>query len=115
MATKELLPNEEQASAASTRKYQRKTSSVLYLAVITRPDIAFAISQLCRFNINPSNKHHKAIDHLLRYLRTTRTLALQLGGTNTFDVYSDASFADNTIDRKSSQAYIMKLFRGTIG
>ncbi|KAJ3455051.1 hypothetical protein MRS44_013651 [Fusarium solani] len=115
MATKELLPNEERASAASTRKYQRKTGSVLYLAVITRPDIAFAVSRLCRFNMNPSDEHHKAVDHLLRYLRTTRTLALQLGGTDTFDVYSDASFADNTIDRKSSQAYVMKLFGGTIG
>ena len=115
MATKELLPNEERASAASTRKYQRKTGSVLYLAVITRPDIAFAVSRLCRFNMNPSDEHHKAVDHLLRYLRATRTLALQLGGTDTFDVYSDASFADNTIDRKSSQAYVMKLFGGTIG
>jgi hypothetical protein len=30
-------------------------------------------------------------------------------------VASDASFADNTIDRKSSQAYAMKLFNGLIG
>ena len=28
---------------------------------------------------------------------------------------SDASFADNSIDRKSSQAYAMKLFGGMIG
>ena len=27
---------------------------------------------------------------------------------------SDASFADNTIDRKSSQGYAIKLFRGLI-
>ena len=30
-------------------------------------------------------------------------------------VASDASFADNTADRKSSQAYAMKLFNGLIG
>lgn len=30
-------------------------------------------------------------------------------------VASDASFADNSIDRKSSQAYAMKLFDGMIG
>jgi hypothetical protein len=30
-------------------------------------------------------------------------------------VASDASFADNTIDRKSFQAYAMKLFNGLIG
>ncbi|KAL9563879.1 hypothetical protein ACKAV7_011914 [Fusarium commune] len=65
--------------------------------------------------MNPSQDHHEALIHLLRYLRHTRALALQLGGTDTFDVYSDASFADNTIDQKSSQAYVMKLFGGTIG
>ncbi|SCO80638.1 uncharacterized protein FRV6_04851 [Fusarium oxysporum] len=35
--------------------------------------------------------------------------------SDTFDVYSDASFANNTIDQKSLQAYVMKLFGGTIG
>jgi hypothetical protein len=115
MTTKELLPNEERASTASIQQYQRKTGSVLYLAVITRPDIAFAVSRLCRFNMNPSDDHHEALDHLFRYLQNTRALALQLGGTDTFDMYSDASFADNTIERKSSQAYVMKLFGGTIG
>ena len=44
----------------------------------------------------------------------TRSLALQLGGGNTLDVASDASFADNTLDRKSSQGYIIKLFGGLI-
>ncbi|SCO78460.1 uncharacterized protein FRV6_02673 [Fusarium oxysporum] len=114
MTTKELFPNEERATAASIQEYQHKTGSVLYLAVITRPDIAFTVSQLCRFNINLSEEHYEGVNHLLRYLQNTRTLALQLGGTDTFDVYSDASFADNTINRKSSQAYVMKLFRGTI-
>jgi hypothetical protein len=31
-----------------------------------------------------------------------------------FEVISDASFADNSIDRRSSQAYAMKLFGGMI-
>jgi hypothetical protein len=42
-------------------------------------------------------------------------LALQFGGDDTFIVASDASFADNAIDCKISQAYVMKLFSGTIG
>ena len=40
------LPRE----AASTMLYQRKIGSVLYAATITRPDIAFAVSRLARFN-----------------------------------------------------------------
>ena len=38
-----------------------------------------------------------------------------MGGNNDFIVYSDASFANNTIDCKSSQAYAIKLFGGLIG
>jgi len=36
--------------AASTMLYQRKMGSILYAATITHPDIAFAVSQLARFN-----------------------------------------------------------------
>ena len=41
-------------------------------------------------------------------------LALELGGGDTLIVATDASFADNTVDRRSSQGYIVKLFGGLI-
>jgi hypothetical protein len=117
MTDKELLPSHEIASPASINRYQRKVGSILYAAVITRIDIAFAASRLARFNMNPGQEHHEAADRVLRYLRGTKYHALQLGGEgeDTFVVASDASFADNSIDRKSSQAYVMRLFGGTIG
>jgi len=52
---------------------------------------------------------------VLHYLHNTRRLALQLGGEDDFVVASNASFADNSIDRKSSQAYTIKLFGGLVG
>jgi hypothetical protein len=115
MSGPELLPNEDGASIASIRRYQKKIGSILYAAVVTRPDIAFAVSRLARFNMNPSNEHHAAADKVIHYLKRTRSLALQLGGGDGFLVASDASFADNSIDRKSSQGYVMQLFGGTIG
>ncbi|OAQ57704.1 polyprotein [Purpureocillium lilacinum] len=115
MRREELLPNDERASISSIRAYQRKIGSILYAAVITRPDVAFAAARLARFNANPGPEHHLAADQVLLYLRRTKTLALQFGGSDVFTVASDASFADNTTDRKSSQAYVMQLFGGTIG
>jgi hypothetical protein len=37
-----------------------------------------------------------------------------LGQGETFDIASNASFADNTQDQKSSQGYAIKLFSGLI-
>ena len=80
----------------------------------TRPDIAFATSRIARFLSNPSAEHHIAADRILLYLAATKSRALQLGGGDHLQVASDASFADNTLDRKSSQGYAIKLFNGLI-
>src|SRR4029077_10092348 len=88
---------------------------MLYAAVTTRIDIAFAVSRLARFLTNPGPEHHAAADRVLSYLKRHRGLGLQLGGGDHFTVASDASFADNTLDRKSSQAYVMTLSGGVIG
>ena len=115
MTKAELLPHQGRASYASISSYQRKCGSVLYAAVISRPDIAFAVSRIARHNANPSQEHHEAVNRVIRYLGKTRHYALRFGGEDDFVVASDASFADNTLDRKSSQAYAMKLFGGLIG
>ena len=52
---------------------------------------------------------------MLHYLHNTRKLALRLGGEDDFVVASDASFGDNSIDRKSLQAYTIKLFGSLVG
>ena len=115
MGTEELRPHDGLASAKERRRYQVKVGSLLYAAVTSRPDIAFGVSRLARFMTNPSQEHHDAADRVLCYLRKHSGLALQFGGGDDFEVASDASFADNTIDRKSSQAYAMKLFGGLVG
>jgi transposase InsO family protein len=118
---------------ASTKLYQKKMGSMLYAATTTRPDIAFAVSRLTRFNQDPSLEHHRAADRVIQYLYGTRSRAICYGdndgmndrrddgGDNrsgkeaqSFICASDASFADNTVDRKSSQGYIMTLFGGPI-
>ena len=115
MTKTELFPYEHRASRQIVRAYQRKIGSLLYAAVTTRIDIAFAVSRLARFLTNPSPEHHAAADRVLHYLYRHREPGLQLGGSDDFLVATDSSFANNTMDRKSSQAYVMVLFGGVIG
>jgi hypothetical protein len=51
---------------------------------------------------------------VLLYLLNTQNLALRQGGGLHLEVASDASFADNSSDRKSSQGYTIRLFGGLI-
>lgn len=114
MANLELLPSPNLATPAEINRYQRKIGSLLFAAVTTRPDVAFATSRLARFLVNPSTEHQKAADRVILYLNGTKTRALQLGHGEGLEVASDASFADNTADRKSSQGYVIKLFGGLV-
>src|SRR6266480_7979418 len=100
----ELFPYDKQASRQAVQAYQRKVRSVLYAAVTTQIDIAFAVSRLTRFLTNSSPEHHAAADHVICYLQQHQGLSLQLGRADDFLVATNASFADNTLDQKSSQA-----------
>jgi hypothetical protein len=44
----ELMSYEGKATRHSIKKYQRKVGSLLYAAVITRPNVAFAVSRLAK-------------------------------------------------------------------
>ena len=64
--------------------------------------MAFAVSRLARFLINPGLLHHKVTNKVINYLASTKNLALHFGGFNNFEIANNALFANNTLDRKSS-------------
>lgn len=101
MTTVELKPQENAATLPEINRYQRKIGSLLFAAVTTRPDMAFTTSRLARFLTNPGQHHQDAAGRVLLYLQSTGNQALELGGDDCLEVASDASFADNTPNRKS--------------
>jgi Reverse transcriptase (RNA-dependent DNA polymerase) len=118
MISEPLLPNEGVADQASIHLYQRKVGSIIYNAVISRPDVARAAAALSSFLANPSSAHMAAANRCIQYLYGTRQLGILYDGELSDDselaVYTDASFADNLPDRKSSQGYLITLFGGPI-
>ena len=91
--------------------YQAMVGSIIYASIMTRPDVAKAATVLSRFSHNPGRTHEMAAKHCIQYLYGTRFLALQAdGSSNQFECFSDAAFADDPNDRKSSQGYLMQLF-----
>jgi hypothetical protein len=87
-----------------------------------RPDVAFAASQLSHFLQNPSLEHLNVINWTIRYLFSTRFLAIQFNGAlpsassslGPLVIASDASFADDIESRRSSHGFTIQLFGGLI-
>ena len=48
----------------------------MYLAVSTRPDIAFSVNNLARFNSNPQKEHCTALKQILKYLKGTTNIGI---------------------------------------
>ena len=81
----------EEAKRMWRTPYRQAIGSLMYLAVATRPDIAFAISILSRFLNNPGNAHWQAVKHIFRYLKHTKDIELTYGGErHDLEGYTDA-------------------------
>ena len=76
--------------------------------------MAFTVSRLTKFLINPGLLHHKITNKVINYLISRKDLTLYFGGSNNLEVVNNGLFADNTLDRKNSQAFAIKLFGGLI-
>ena len=53
-----LFLSQETAISASIHLFQRKTGSILFAAISTRPNVTFATSRLARFNTNPNDEYY---------------------------------------------------------
>ena len=114
-----------QATLDEFRAYQERVGSINWLAVQTRPDAAKAASTLAQYLANPTKRHLAAADHCIRYLLESKELSIQFGGSSSSSNYltstskeflgaSDASFADDTNTRRSSEGWLFQLFNGPI-
>jgi hypothetical protein len=54
--------------------YQSLVGSLMYLMTATRPNLAFTVSMLSKFNAVPTDEHVSAAKRALRYLKQTRKL-----------------------------------------
>ena len=91
-------------------RYQSAVGSLLYLSTRSRPDIAFAVGNAARYCAEPSQSHWSAVKRILRYLKGTADLGLLYERANpNLAGYSDADWAGDINDRKSTSGYVFML------
>ena len=117
--SKKQCPSAEQAAVMSSEQlwYRSLVASLIYFVAWTRPDMAYAVSKLCKYMQNPGREHIIALKRLLRYLKGTKDCGLKydfsVGVRSTkAGVYGfyDASHADCVDTLKSTMAHIFLFF-----
>ncbi|KAJ8709420.1 hypothetical protein PYW07_009246 [Mythimna separata] len=89
--------------------YQELIGSLMYLAVSTRPDIAFVCSKLSQYNTCYNEVHWLAAKRVLRYLSGTTDYGLNFRrGSKKIEILSDADWAGDINDRKSYSGFVSK-------
>ncbi|KAL5824162.1 hypothetical protein ACOSQ3_020225 [Xanthoceras sorbifolium] len=96
--------------------YASAVGSLMYAQVCTRPDIAFVVGMLGRYQSNPGLDHWKAVKKVMRYLQGTKDYMLMYRRTDNLEVigYSDSDFAGCVDSRKSTSGYIFMMASGAV-
>ena len=96
--------------------YAFAVGSMMYAHVCTRPDIAFVVGMLGRYQSNPGLDHWRAAKKVMRYLQGTKDYMLMFRHTDSLEVvgYLDADFSGCVDSRKSTSGYIFMLADGAV-
>ncbi|XP_073360779.1 uncharacterized protein [Aegilops tauschii subsp. strangulata] len=108
------LPSSEKISAFEGQplkeeeitKYRSAVGALQYLT-LTRPDISFAVNKVCQYLHAPTTVHWTAVKRIVRYIRYTVSLGLQVKRSNStlVSAFSDADWAGCSDDRKSTGGF----------
>lgn len=97
-------------SSEDATRYRSVVGALQYLS-LTRPDISFCVNRVCQFMASPTVDHWTAVKRILRYLRATMDMGLWFTRSSSFllSAFSDADWAGNLDDRRSTGGYIIFL------
>ena len=119
--SQKLSPGNEDSERVDPQRYKSAVGSLLHLSTRTRPDIAYAVGLVARFSSDPCKQHWVAVKRIFRYLRGSTNLGLlfvagksRSGCSETCVGFSDADWAGDISDRKSTTGYFFFNAEGAV-
>lgn len=95
--------------------YGTLVGKLMFLAVSTRPDIAYSVGTLARFISAPTLTHWQAAKGVVRYLAATKDRGITFRGRQLELMgFCDADYAGDLDTRKSTTGYVFTLNGGAI-
>lgn len=107
---KSKLSNKEGKPVANPTEYRSLAGALQYLT-FTRPDIAYAVQQICLFMHDLGEPHLQALKRIVRYVQGTKSKGLQLLKSQgmKLKVYSNADWAGCPSTRRSTSGFCVYL------
>ena len=110
-----VKPDKDVASKTTEMPYRELIGALMYLAVSTRPDIAFAVSSLSQFNDCCNETHWTAAKRVLRYLKGTMSMGILFKPTtDPLKCFVDSDWASCLNDRRSYTGFTTILSSGPV-
>jgi hypothetical protein len=104
------LDGGDKLSPDDATRYRSVIGALQYLSH-TRPDISFCVNRVCQFMSSPA-VHWATVKRILRYLHYTIDMDLHFTkiGSTLFSAFSDADWAGNLDDHRSTGGYAIFLW-----
>ena len=104
----EPVTDEDALAYVENFPYRSMLGAMLYLAMNTRPDIAWAVGVLARYGNNVTPAACSLMVHLLQYMRGTVDKGISFSGKQ-FDmhIFTDADWAGDAVTRRSTTGYVV--------
>lgn len=96
--------------------YREAVGSLLFLVQGTRPDLAYAVSNVSRFNDKHDNTHWTGVKRIMRYIKATYNyrIGYRRGSGEPINGYVDADWANERDECRSYSGYVFKMAEGAI-
>lgn len=108
---------EDAVKMEDVRRYREAVGSLIYLTTCTRPDLSFVVSRLSQYFAEPTEEQWVTVKHVLRYLKGTAEKGLCFRRNDSeklgLQAYSDADWAADTSDRRSTTGYCVSLSKNS--
>lgn len=108
--------NEEEVEEMKHVRYRQAVGILLYISIMTRPDIAFATNQVAQYCQNPGKSHWRAVVQIFAYLLKTSNFCICYDGKRKSKLigFTDSDFAGDLNRRRSTTGYVFFLNNGPI-
>lgn len=109
------IASDDEIANAKDLPYQSLVGSLQWLSSTTRPDIAYAVSQVARFQSGWSLSHWMMAKHILCYVKGTAHVGINYT-RQPFNAtaFSDSDFSQCSISRRSVTGYIIHASNGAV-